>query len=63
MINDFHTERMEKIINTAGGEIVLGGKVHRESKYCEPTVILEPKKDAQIMTEEIFGPILPVYPF
>ena len=27
MINDFHTERMEKLIDTAGGKLVCGGKV------------------------------------
>ena len=27
MINDFHTERMENLIKTAGGKLVCGGKV------------------------------------
>lgn len=28
-----------------------------------PTVILSPAKDSAVMTDEIFGPILPVYPY
>ena len=63
MINDFHTDRMERIINTSGGKVVIGGKVKKDIKFVEPTVILEPKKDSELMTEEIFGPIMPVYPF
>ena len=31
-----------------------------EKNYIAPTVILEPSWDAQIMKEEIFGPILPI---
>ena len=26
-------------------------------------MILEPKKDSELMTDEIFGPIMPIYPF
>lgn len=63
MINKFHTERMQKILKTAGGQVVMGGKVNLEAKYCEPTIIVEPDLKAEIMTEEIFGPILPVIPY
>ena len=63
MINDFHTERMERIISTAGGKLICGGKVNKEIRYCEPTLILEPKKDAEIMTDEIFGPVLPIFSY
>jgi aldehyde dehydrogenase (NAD+) len=63
MINTFHTQRMQNILKTAGGEVKMGGKVILESKYVEPTLILEPNKDAEIMTDEIFGPILPVFKF
>ena len=63
MINTFHTQRMQNILKTAGGQVVLGGKVNLEAKYCEPTIILEPNLKAEIMTDEIFGPILPVFPY
>lgn len=63
MINEFHTKRMQKIIETAGGETLLGGKVNLEARHCEPTIIFEPNLDAEIMTDEIFGPILPIIPF
>lgn len=63
MVNDFHTERMERLIKTAGGKILCGGNVKKEIKYCEPTLILEPDMTSELMTDEIFGPILPIFPF
>ena len=30
------------------------------SRFMEPTVVLQPKQNSKLMTEEIFGPILPV---
>ena len=63
MINEFHTDRMEKLIKTAGGKLICGGKVNKSIKYVEPTVILEPDMKSELMTDEIFGPILPVFPY
>lgn len=40
MINDFHTERVEKLIKGAGGTLVCGGDVNKKIKHIEPTVIL-----------------------
>jgi len=63
MINDFHCNRVAKLIETAGGTIICGGKVNREVRHIEPTIILEPDLDSQLMKEEIFGPVMPVFPF
>ena len=35
MINKFHTERMQKILKTAGGEVKMGGNVSMDCKYVE----------------------------
>ncbi|GAB4848505.1 Aldehyde dehydrogenase 3 member F1, partial [Ancistrocladus abbreviatus] len=40
--------------------IILGGSVDEENLYIEPTVLLNPPRDAEVMTDEIFGPILPI---
>lgn len=29
-------------------------------RYIEPTILLDPPLDSEIMNEEIFGPILPI---
>jgi len=60
MINDFHLQRVMGLIDTSGGKIVLGGKANASVKHIEPTIILNPKKDASILEEEIFGPVLPI---
>mmetsp|Transcript_68106 Transcript_68106/g.94433 ORF Transcript_68106/g.94433 Transcript_68106/m.94433 type:complete len:94 (+) Transcript_68106:917-1198(+) len=54
------TNRAEQLIATAGGEIVTGGKVFTDEKFVEPTIILNPDPESELMKEEIFAPILPV---
>ena len=63
IINDFHVKRLTRLMQTAGGNIVHGGKIRTDIKYIEPTIIVEPKMDSELMTDEIFGPILPIIPF
>lgn len=48
-----------------GGKVLVGGEkpegdFHESHRYVPPTVILDPRKRSLLMTEEIFGPILPV---
>lgn len=38
----------------------IGGQTDRSQLYIEPTIVLEPASDSPVMTEEIFGPVLPV---
>ena len=63
MINEFHTKRVQRLIETSGGTIVGGGKVDVEAKYIEPTIILNPALDSELMVDEIFGPVLPIIPY
>ena len=57
--------RLEHWIEDAknnNGEIICGGK--RISDTCfEPTIILDPSDDALVSKEEVFGPVVAVYPF
>ena len=62
IINDFHVKRLTRLMETSGGQIVHGGTVRTDIKYIEPTIILEPKHDSELMTDEIFGPIMPIIP-
>jgi aldehyde dehydrogenase (NAD+) len=45
------------------GEIYFGGEIDKETLYMEPTILTNVKLDSSIMTEEIFGPILPIIEF
>ena len=45
------------------GKIYFGGEIDKEALYMEPTILTEVKEGSPIMTDEIFGPILPVLEF
>lgn len=42
---------------------MYGGKVNENVKHIQPTIILNPDQNSQLMLDEIFGPILPIYTF
>jgi aldehyde dehydrogenase (NAD+) len=60
IVNARQLDRIAGLLDGAGGEVVLGGGVDREARAIEPTVIVDPDVAAPLMTEEIFGPVLPV---
>ncbi|HOE94503.1 MAG TPA: aldehyde dehydrogenase family protein, partial [Candidatus Cryptobacteroides sp.] len=45
------------------GKIVSGGRFDDAERYIEPTLLADAALDAPVMTEEIFGPILPIISF
>ncbi|MEU1205463.1 aldehyde dehydrogenase family protein [Nocardia sp. NPDC005825] len=53
-------DRLADYLATTSGEIACGGRTDRDAFTIEPTVIVDPHPDDAVMTEEIFGPILPV---
>lgn len=65
IIAERHVDRVRKLIETSGGSVVCGGVdgIVRDKKHIPPTIIKEPKLDAAIMHEEIFGPALPIIAF
>jgi acyl-CoA reductase-like NAD-dependent aldehyde dehydrogenase len=50
---------------SSGGELLIGGNAGGAGKgwFLEPAVIAEPAADSRVMTEEVFGPVLPVLRF
>lgn len=43
------------------GDVVLGGQVDTIDRYVAPTLVLDVNpNDPSLMSDEIFGPILPV---
>ena len=61
IINQRQYSRLKNYLND--GPIVSGGKFDDAKQMIEPTILLNPAKDSPVMTEEIFGPILPVFTF
>lgn len=58
IISERHCQRIASYLE--GQNVVHGGKVVVEEKFIEPTIVLDPLLDSQIMQEEIFGPLLPI---
>lgn len=58
IINKKHFERILSLINK--DSIILGGKYDEVKLKIEPTVVEVKSLDEKIMTEEIFGPIMPI---
>jgi aldehyde dehydrogenase (NAD+) len=58
IVNDRHFWRLQALLSD--GVIVCGGDHDAAELYIAPTILRSVDPDAPIMTEEIFGPILPV---
>ncbi|KRD57894.1 aldehyde dehydrogenase [Flavobacterium sp. Root935] len=65
LITSKELSRVEEWVNEAIGEgakLIAGGK--RISDTCfEPTVLFNPSEDSKVSTNEIFGPVVCIYPF
>jgi len=56
--------RFDKLVSyLSQGNILEGGKYDKSKLFIAPTLIDNISLDAPLMTEEIFGPILPVHSF
>lgn len=63
IVNDRHTQRVTKLLNEAealGASVACGGRVDAAKRYIAPTLLENVPADAQILKQEIFGPLLPI---
>ena len=58
IVNDRQFERLVAYLED--GAIVTGGSHDTETRFIAPTVLKNVARDSTIMSEEIFGPILPL---
>ncbi|MHC4626256.1 MAG: aldehyde dehydrogenase family protein, partial [Planctomycetota bacterium] len=61
IINGSHFDRLSRLLKD--GKVILGGETDREGLYIAPTVVEDVPEQANLMNEEIFGPILPIVEF
>ncbi|MCC6225189.1 MAG: aldehyde dehydrogenase family protein [Microthrixaceae bacterium] len=59
IVNERHHDRLTRLVSGSGG-VVCGGDHDRSTRYLAPTIVLDPDVDSGLMSEEIFGPVLPV---
>lgn len=67
LINQTQLERVSRIVadtSAAGGRIITGGdEIDSAGYFYQPTVITDVPPDSPVMTEEVFGPVMPITPF
>ena len=61
MVNERAFDRVAGYLSE--GEAVIGGRTDRNDRFIEPTLLRGVKEDADVMREEIFGPVLPMLTF
>ena len=66
IVNNRHFERVKSYVDDAmvkGAKIEICGDFDGDQDYISPTIMTNVSKNSSLMTEEIFGPVLPVYGF
>ncbi len=66
IVNKRHFERVKSYVDDAiskGAKVEAGGKFDASQDYIAPTLMTNVSRDSKLMTEEIFGPVLPVFGF
>jgi acyl-CoA reductase-like NAD-dependent aldehyde dehydrogenase len=67
ILGPLHTEELRDRVEAqqadGGGEVILGGGRPELDGgwYLEPTLVAEPAHDSRLATEEVLGPVLPVW--
>lgn len=63
IVNQRHTQRVAGLLNDAlrrGAVALTGGEIDESQCYVAPTLLDQIPADAAILSEEIFGPVLPL---
>ncbi|KAB2028005.1 hypothetical protein ES319_D05G070800v1 [Gossypium barbadense] len=62
IINKHHFLRLKDLLTDQKVKdcIVYGGSMDEGSLFIEPTILVDPPLESAMMTEEIFGPLLPI---
>ena len=60
IINDRHFARLMSYLEGQEENIAVGGQSDSEERFIAPTLVFNPDLDSPIMTDEIFGPLLPI---
>ena len=60
IVNERHFGRLTSALAATKGKVAVGGGSDAASIEIQPTVVVDPALDEPLMTDEIFGPILPI---
>lgn len=60
IVNERHFNRLANALAATKGKVAVGGGSDAVAMKIQPTVVVDPDPAEPLMTDEIFGPILPV---
>lgn len=60
IVNERNFDRLAGLLEKTQGTVSCGGKTDRSQKFIEPTVIKDVTMQDSLMSEELFGPLLPI---
>ncbi|MCL4131090.1 UNVERIFIED_CONTAM: hypothetical protein GTU68_041248, partial [Idotea baltica] len=66
IVNDRHFNRLKSYMDNAvegDTKIESGGNMNAEEDYIEPTIVSNVDREMDLMMNEIFGPLLPIYTY
>ncbi len=66
IVNPRHVARLKGLLDDAtsrGARVITGGQFDESKRFIAPTLLDGIPEDAEIMREEIFGPLLPIISF
>ena len=58
IVSPRHFDRLRKLMGD--GTVAVGGDTKEDERYIAPTVLVDVDTSSGLMTEEIFGPLLPI---
>ena len=61
IVNSRHFQRIDKMLKSTGGTVLLGGAIDASQNYIEPTVVHVTDLNDSMIVEESFGPLIPIY--
>ncbi|EIN08576.1 NAD-aldehyde dehydrogenase [Punctularia strigosozonata HHB-11173 SS5] len=62
IVSGNHFNRIKKLLDGTQGQVVLGGDTNEGDRYIAPTVVKNVPTSDSLMSDEIFGPLLPIVP-
>ncbi|MGN7778910.1 aldehyde dehydrogenase family protein [Mycolicibacterium sp. 22603] len=60
IVNRRHFDRLAAAVAATEGEVVIGGGSNPDALELDATVVVDPSLTEPLMTDEIFGPVLPI---
>lgn len=62
IINARQFQRLKKMLDSSQGKILVGGNMDETERFLEPTVVQVSNPEDSLLTEESFGPLIPILP-